>query len=89
MHHVIVVSKECEIQGTSEDMFNQTRTYKGSSDNDAESIILGVPDDVKTWHKGGSFVKVPHYHILLLQLEVVHHVLAVRVEAYKVYITAL
>lgn len=64
----------------------QGDTYKSTSDDDAEGVVLGVPNDIIAWYKGCPFVKVPYDHVLLLQLEIVHHILAIGMQAYKVYI---
>lgn len=53
------------------------KTYKSATDDDAESVVLGVVDDVIAGHECCPLVKVPHDHVLLPELKVVHHVLAI------------
>jgi len=61
-------------------------TYKGPTDDDAESVVLAVIDDVVAGDEGGTLVKVPLDHFVVFEIEVIHHVLAVRVEPHKIYV---
>jgi len=58
--------------------YHQARkTYKSATDDDTESIVLGVTDDVIAGHECCPLVKVPHHHVFLFELKIVHHVLAI------------
>lgn len=57
------------------------KTYKSTADDDTEAVVLGVTDDIIAGHERCPLVKVPHHHVFLLELKIVHHVLAIRVEA--------
>lgn len=55
-------------------------TYEGAADDDAEGIVLGITHNVVAGDESRAFVEMPDDHVLLFQLEVVLHILTVRVE---------